>query len=516
MLRNKIVFIFIIQLMLFSNCHSQNDAGKTPKTASIDRKPAVAGQFYPADPAELRTMLKDMFAAAIPMSTKNMFAIVCPHAGYIYSGITAASSFNQIDPEREYQDIFVIGASHKFAFDGASIYSKGNFITPLGTVEVDTALANKIINSDKVFQCSQDYHLPDHCIEVQIPFLQYHMKKKFRIVPILIGTEDLGICKKIAAGLKPYLNGNNLFVLSTDFSHYPKYKDAVPNDKRTANAICTNSPKELVETITYNYDQHIPELVTSLCGFAAVVSFLYITENMEGVTIEQLKYRNSGDAVKDSSRVVGYWSLAFCTDDKHKLSAVPASGQADNAEFSLSDKDRSDLLHIARTTLNTFINDGKLPAIDSSALSSVLKLNCGAFVTLTINGEPRGCIGRFMPDKPLYRVVQDMAVSASTQDYRFNPVKKDELDKIRIEISVLSPLKPISSADDFNYGKEGIYMTKGNSSGTFLPQVADETKWTKEEFLGHCAQDKAGIGWNGWKDAKLFTYTAVVFREEKK
>jgi AmmeMemoRadiSam system protein A len=213
---------------------------------------------------------------------------------------------------------------------------------------------------------------------------------------------------------------------------------------------------------------------------------------------------------------VGYWSLAFCTDNKHKLSAIPASVQVDNTGFSLSDMDRSDLLHIARTTLNTFIKDGKLPPIDSSALSSVLKLNCGAFVTLTINGELRGCIGRFMPDKPLYQVVQEMAVSASTQDYRFNPVKKDELDKIRIEISVLSPLKPISSADEFNYGKEGIYMTKGNASGTFLPQVADQTKWTKEEFLGHCAQDKAGIGWNGWKDAKLFTYTAVVFREDKK
>ena len=98
MLRNKIVFIFIIQLMLFSNCNSQDEQGKTLKTASIDRKPAVAGQFYPADSAELRSMLKDMFAAAIPMSTKNMFAIVCPHAGYIYSGITAASSFNRLTP----------------------------------------------------------------------------------------------------------------------------------------------------------------------------------------------------------------------------------------------------------------------------------------------------------------------------------------------------------------------------------------------------------------------------------
>ncbi|MGD0710229.1 MAG: AmmeMemoRadiSam system protein B [Bacteroidales bacterium] len=509
MLKNKILFIFIITVMLFSNsCHSQDKPGKTDKPASIDRKPAVAGQFYPADAKKLRSMLKDMFAEATSMSTKNMFAIICPHAGYVFSGITAASSFNQVDPNREYEDIFVIGASHHFAFDGASIYSKGNFITPLGTVEVDTALANKIIQSNKVFQCSQDYQLPDHCIEVQLPFLQYHLKKKFRIVPILIGTEDLNICKKIAEGLKAYLNGNNLFVISTDFSHYPKYKDAVPNDKRTADAICKNSAMSLVKEINYNFDQHIPELVTSLCGFAAVVSFLYMTENMEGVNIEQLKYMNSGDAVKDSSRVVGYWALAFCTDDKHKLSGTETG-------FSLSDKDKNDLLKIVRNTLNTYIKDGKVPSIDTSSFSDVLKQNCGAFVTLTINGELRGCIGRFMPDKPLFQIVQDMAISSSTEDYRFNRVSKDELDIIRIEISVLSPLKPIKSADEFNYGKEGIYMTKGGASGTFLPQVADETKWTKEEFLGHCAQDKAGIGWNGWKDAKLYTYTAVVFRETK-
>ncbi len=507
MLKSTIIPLIMFNLIFFSNgCHSQDQHGKP---ASADRYPAVAGQFYPADSAKLTSMLKNMFAEASPKSVNNVFAIICPHAGYVYSGVVAASSFNQIDPGKEYDNIFVIGASHRYFFDGASVYNKGNFITPLGTVEVDTAVANKIVKSDKVFQCNADYHNPDHCIEVQLPFLQYHIKKKFKIIPILVGTSDLALCKKIAAGLKPYLNEKNLFVISSDFSHYPKYSDAVVNDKATADAICKNSAMELIKVINSNFDKKIPALETSLCGFNAVVSFLYMTENIKGVTVKPILYRNSGDVSKDSSSVVGYWSLAFCTDGKTKLGD-------DEMEFSLTEKDKSDLLKIARNTLNTYIKDGKIPKIDSSGFSETIKQNCGAFVTLKKNGELRGCIGRFMPDKPLYQVVQDMAISSSTEDYRFNKVQTDELNKITIEISVLSPFKKISSADEIVLGKHGIYMVKAGVSGTFLPQVATETGWTKDEFLGHCAQDKAGIGWNGWKTADLYTYTAIVFGEGEK
>jgi len=494
----------MFNLILFSNsCNSQD----TPKSG--DRAPAVAGQFYPADSSRLSSTLKDLFAAATPRTADNVFAIICPHAGYVYSGIVAASSFNQLDPDKEYETIFVIGASHRFAFDGASVYNKGNFITPLGTVIVDTALATKIVNSDKVFQCNPEYHNPDHCIEVQLPFLQYHMKKKFKIVPILVGTRDLALCKKIAAGLKPYLNDKNLFVLSTDFSHYPSYKNAVAADKITADAITTNDPMKLIKAINANFDKNIPNLETSLCGFDAVISFLYMTENIKGVTIKEINYKNSGDALKDStsSSVVGYWSLAFSTDGKTKL-------VDDDVEFTLTAKDKDDLLKIARNTLDTYIKEKKKPAIDTSGFSETIKQNCGAFVTLKIDEQLRGCIGRFMPDEPLYQIVQDMAVSSSTEDRRFSPVTKEELDSITIEISVLSPLKKITTSDEIVLGKHGIYMTKGGFSGTFLPQVATETGWTKEEFLGHCARDKAGIGWDGWEKADLYIYTAIVFDEK--
>jgi AmmeMemoRadiSam system protein A len=109
-----------------------------------------------------------------------------------------------------------------------------------------------------------------------------------------------------------------------------------------------------------------------------------------------------------------------------------------------------------------------------------------------------------------------MAIASSTEDPRFSPVESSEIPELEIEISVLTPMRRISAIDEIELGKHGIYMRKGYRSGTFLPQVATETGWTKEEFLGHCAQDKAGIGWNGWKDAELFVYEALVFGEKKK
>ncbi|NTW32085.1 MAG: AmmeMemoRadiSam system protein B [Bacteroidetes bacterium] len=504
MFNNKILLIIMLHILLSAfGCSSQNDTGKTP---SVDRYPVVAGQFYPSGKEELTKTLKSFFDKAMPKSSQNVFAVISPHAGYIYSGQVAASAFNQIDPDKEYETVFVIGASHRYSFDGASVYNKGNFITPLGTVDVDTVLANKLVNSDKVFQQNADYHLPDHCIEVQLPFLQYHLKKKFKIVPILIGTSSQDLCKKIAKGLKPYLNDKNLFIISSDFSHYPKSSDAVLNDKATADAIAKNSPIELIKAINSNFDKKIPKLETSLCGFNAVVTMLYITENLKDISIVPVEYKNSGDVSKDSSSVVGYWAMAFTSKEKFKTDEK-------ETDFLLSEKDKSDLLKIARSTLNSYIRDGKIPKIDTSDFSKIIKQNCGAFVTLKINGELRGCIGQFMPEKPLYKVVCDMAISSSTQDTRFNRVKPDELKKISIEISVLSPFKKISSSDEITLGKHGIYMVKNGYSGTFLPQVATETGWTKDEFLGHCARDKAGIGWEGWKTADLYTYTAVVFGE---
>ena len=488
--------LILIFLILESSCHSQT------------REAAVAGQFYPGSPSELKKELQSFFTQKINIQPEGkVLAVIAPHAGYVYSGAVAAESIEQIDRDRVIDNIFLIGSSHRYAFDGASIYTVGNFRTPLGEVPVNMDLAKELCRKFSVFNTRTDAQINEHSLEVQLPFLQYWLHKPFRIIPIILGTQNVATCNKIAEALRPYFNQSNLFVISTDFSHYPGYTDAQNADHKTAEAIATNKPDRLVKALQTNEKAGIPGLATSLCGWTSVMTLLYITEEMPGIAYKLIDYRNSGDAaVGDKSRVVGYCAMGVYTSGKSTV-------QTEKGSYQISDEDRTTLLKLARETIKSYVSTGKIPVIETEKLSPVLKTPAGAFVSLYKNKELRGCIGRFDPDQPLYKVVQDMAVASSTRDSRFAPVESNELGNIRIEISVLTPLKKIDSPDEIILGKHGIYMKKGYNSGTFLPQVAKSTGWTKEEFLGHCSRDKAGMGWDGWKTAELYTYEAIVFGE---
>ncbi len=494
-------FVLIMGLSFtFSNgCSSQEG----PKT---DRKPAAAGKFYPANPDTLRAQLAELFRSAKPRTAQNLQAVICPHAGYVFSGIVAASGINQVDPDKTYDNIFIIGSSHQASYMGASIYNIGDYVTPLGKVAVNIQLANELIKSNPVFSYVYNADLNEHSLEVQVPFLQYHMKKPFKIVPILLGSQSEQTCKRIAQALKPYFNGNNLFIVSSDFSHYPPYNEAKSTDKATCDAILTNNPDALMKVLGDYEKKNIPNLATNLCGWTSVLTLLYMTAGDAGIKITPVQYMNSGDSkYGDHSQCVGYWSIA--------VSRNTAAAATPSTEFNFTKEEKKILLGIARSTIVKYINEHKTPEVDDKNFSPNLKIHSGAFVTLKENGELRGCIGRFTADVPLWKVVQQMAVASSTEDTRFPPVTAKETDKLEIEISVLSPMKKIFSADEIVLGKHGIYIKKGYYSGTFLPQVATETGWSREEFLGHCSRDKAGLGWDGWKDAELFTYEACVFGE---
>jgi AmmeMemoRadiSam system protein B/AmmeMemoRadiSam system protein A len=476
----------------------------------ITREPVVAGQFYPGKPDELRADLSRIFAVAERKITeKNVRAVIAPHAGYVFSGEVAASSFNQLETNKKYKTIFIIGSSHRTAFDGASIYNLGNYKTPLGIVPVDIDLASQLIAGHKCFNTRTDAHLYEHSLEVQIPFLQYRLKNEFKIIPVVIGTQNPQTCRQIADALKPYFTDENLFVISTDFSHYPSYENASIVDKLTAEAILSNHPQELIQTLDANESKGIDNLATSLCGWTSVLTLMYITEKMEGIRYIPVVYKNSGDAkgYGDKSRVVGYHSIVVTNENTGNLSAD------ESASSFLSPGDKRELLSLARKTIETYLNKGETMKPRTDEYTEALKTPAGAFVTLHEEGKLRGCIGRFEPTIPLFEVVQEMAIASATRDSRFMPVTSQELSQIHIEISVLTPLKKIQSIDEIELGKHGIYIKKGFHSGTFLPQVASDTKWSLEEFLGHCARDKAGIGWDGWKDAELFVYEAIIFSE---
>lgn len=472
----------------------------------VDRQPAVAGQFYPADPAELRRTLNELYSKAVPPGDAlQVAALIVPHAGYVYSGTVAASGFNQIDTGRTFDNVFLLGSSHHAGFEGASVYCSGDFVTPLGMVRVNRTLGEDLVANDNVFSSRTDVHMPEHSLEVQLPFLQARLKRPFRIVPILLGANAPETCRRIAEALRPYLTERNLFVVSSDFSHYPAYDAAVSVDGATADAIVSNSPDALLRVLRRNEESGTPGLATSLCGWSSVLTLMYMTAPVKDLSYHAIQYRNSGDTRPGNRKgVVGYYAIS-----------VARQGMPERSSFTLNPGEKAALLALARRTVEAYLTERSVPAVDQAALSKPLTTPCGAFVTLRKHEALRGCIGRFEAPDPLYKVVQQMAIASATQDSRFEPVVPGELRDLDIEISVLTPMRRIASIEEVQLGKHGIYIRKGPRSGTFLPQVATETGWTKEEFLGYCARDKAGIGWDGWKDADLYVYEALVFSEKE-
>lgn len=182
----------------------------------------------------------------------------------------------------------------------------------------------------------------------------------------------------------------------------------------------------------------------------------------------------------------------------------------------ISKKGKKELLRIARHVIECAAT-GKDSACSCPEGCPDLNEHCGAFVTLMINGQLRGCIGRFIADEPVWRVVEQMAHSAAMDDPRFLPLDKSEVAKTDIEISVLSPLERTKDPLSMEIGKHGIYIRRGGRSGTFLPQVATEFNMTKEQFLSECCAHKAGLRPDAWKDpeTEVFLYTAQVFGEKE-
>jgi len=479
--------------------------------AGHDRQPVVAGSFYPSGSDKIKSDLSGYFQSCPrPVPGVRVRAIIVPHAGYVYSGHTAAAGFAAVPPDAEIDNIFLIGASHRYAFDGAAVFTSGNMMTPLGTVPVNKEIGNKLVKGSRWFITRDDAHRPEHSLEVQLPLIQYHFKKSIKVVPILIGTHDTSVLKSVAAGLEPWFNERNLFVISSDFSHYPSYSDACKADRLTSDAILTGDPGRFIKTINSVEASGIENLATAMCGWSAGLVLLYLTEGSSGLKYRNVEYTNSGDSrYGDRDQVVGYNAIVV----EEKLTAA-RSGSAAGA-FALTPEEQMTLITIAREAISARLRGVKPLPVETTRLTPRLREPLGAFVTLTIDDNLRGCIGRFTAPDPLHTVVGQMAVEAAFDDPRFPALTTGEYPGIHLEISVLGPMKKITDINEIIIGKHGIYIKKGLRSGTLLPQVASERGWNVTEFLGYCARDKAGIGWDGWKDkdTEIFVYEAYVFGE---
>ena len=482
----KIVILIIATMMMMNSCNGQE---KVP----VVRPATQANRFYTGDSTALSEEV-DSFLAVHKGRTQydNVAALIVPHAGYYFSGNVAASAYMTLNPKRPYKRIFLLGPSHHEWLDGASVNTEADYYaTPLGMVKVDRETALQL-TKDSLFSYRPEAHDREHCLEVQLPFLQRRLGDVPPIVPIIIATNDYEKLQRMAAVLKPYFTDENLFVISSDFSHYPSYEVACEVDARTGKAIESGDVGQLIAAIETNARSGKRNLATSACGEFAIITLMLMLDRHDEV--KHLMYQNSGDIDDhDPNRVVGYHAFAILRND--------------STSFTLTDADKKLLKEIAYESIRDSL-DGK-PI--RSTTHATLNVKCGAFVSLHKHGRLRGCIGHFGEDYPLYEIVAEMARAAAFEDPRFTPVRREELDDIDIEISVLTPMRRIQSLDEFELHRHGIYIRKGYRSGTFLPQVADEVNWTKEEFVAHCSQDKAGLGWDGWRDAELYVYEAIVF-----
>ena len=474
---------------MMMNCNGQT-------SIPVVRPATQAGRFYESDARLLGHEVDSLLARhAQRTGDEDVAALIVPHAGYYFSGNVAASAYARLHPEKKYKRIFLLGPSHHEWLNGASVNGEVDYYaTPLGNVKVDRETAHQLIQADSVFSYQPKAHDREHCLEVQLPFLQRHLGEVPPIVPIIISTNDFSKLKRMAEVLKPWFTGENLFIISSDFSHYPSYTDACEVDAKTGEAVASGDVEQFIATIEANARSGKRNLATSACGEFPIITLMLMLNGQ--YQVKHIMYQNSGDiGDHDHSRVVGY----------HSFAVVRKSG------FSLSDEEKDMLKKIAYESIKDSL-DGKniaQPALNSKL--SALNCKCGAFVSLHKQGRLRGCIGHFGEDVPLHEIVAEMARAAAFEDPRFPPVHREELGDIDIEISVLTPMRRIQSLDEFQLHKHGIYIRKGYRSGTFLPQVADEVNWTKEEFVGHCSQDKAGLGWDGWRDAELYVYEAIVF-----
>lgn len=276
------------------------------------REPAVAGSFYPDLENELKKEVLGLLGGALPNRGKDVRALIVPHAGYVFSGGVAASGFNQLDKSRKYKRVFVIGSAHRNSFAGASVYTYGDFSMPYGVDTVDRDVAKTLCSAHPfLFSSDPGHHEGEHSIEVQLPFLHYVLNPGYRIVPVLLGNVTAHECREIADALRPWFEEDSLFVISSDFSHYPSYEKATEIDRITMEAIVSDNPDNLVRILEKNESLDVQDLHTSLCGWSSVLTLMYLTSSSHAYAYEPLEYRNSGDNALygDKDNVVGYWSI---------------------------------------------------------------------------------------------------------------------------------------------------------------------------------------------------------------
>lgn len=486
MISKKVLILLIaVNLLGYSMGHTQEDI----------KKPNVSGQFYTDNSAELMQQVDSFLdKAMVEPYEQSVPIVIAPHAGYYFSGAVAGYSFKAVKNQK-IRTVVVMGPSHHFNLDGVAIWEKGGFETPLGTIDIDEDFSQALGEMDEAFVLDRKVFEKEHALEVELPFIQRAFPEA-KLVPIIIGVPVPKVLLDLAKGLDQLIGQRDdvLVVVSTDFSHFHPDEMARDMDATAIEAI-----KNLQAERIY---QECRQGSMEMCGCMPVTAALLLAKLRGLNNVDLLKYNNSGDVNQDKESVVGYSALAI----------YARNASDDNA---LKDGQKKRLLQIARDAVVAYVSQDKKISLNESDERLLTKE--GAFVSVYVNDQLRGCIGHILGDEPLCHTVSYLALSSATEDTRFEPIRKDELDQLHIEISVLSIPKRIFNTNLIEMGKHGVIISSQGRRGVFLPQVATSTGWTTDVFLSELCQQKAGLPADCWKDPQAVTieiFTADVFSDK--
>lgn len=446
------------------------------------KRPEFAGSFYPADrgvlEAQIEALLKDAMGEKL---AGTPIGIISPHAGYEFCGLAMAHAYRQMQ-EAQSRTVLILGASHRYPFQGIAVYGDGAFQTPLGMVAVERNMARRMTER-LIF--ARDMKTPfekEHSIEVQLPFLQKTVPMA-KIVPVLFGSVSWRQIDETARFLSRVLKEEEVaIVASSDMSHYHPEEEARRIDLMTL--------KMVEEMDVDGLRDALGNGSAELCGAAPVLTLL-LSSRILGAGAKVLFYETSG-ARGGRNSVVGYGAVVFYK------------------ERPLTEGEARKLLSIARNSIaSLFGKESEIEVHEEGLLR-----RRGVFVTLRKGGKLRGCMGILSPAIPLYEAVKRAAIAASREDPRFAPVSREELKEIRIEISIIGPLRRVRDLKEIQLGKDGLLVVKGARSGLLLPQVAREYGLSREAFLAGTLA-KAGLDFSALleKETALYAFRAQVFSE---
>lgn len=468
--------------------------------------PQVAGSFYPADPKELAGVVDSLIAKASTAAVPGaVVGALVPHAGYEYSGPTAARVYRLLKGRR-LNTVYILATGHLHAVPGAATLAGGALVTPLGEVPVDAQAAAQLMALTPLVQDMPEAYQGEHSVEVQLPFLQRALPKGFKVVPLLMNTEDPVVARQVGEALSGFLvSTGTVLLVSSDLSHYPDGETARAVDGTTLSALLA-APGDPAYFWRANrlLMERAGGLACTYCGESAVLAAMHA---FKGSAVPRLLgYTHSGETpFGDMSRVVGYAAVVWT---RGRQKAPPSA---------LSGAQRAALLKLAREALKAKLSRGEEPR-RMLLRDPALNMPAAVFVTLRRKGVPpreglRGCIGTLSPELPLAEAVQVYAVQSALNDPRFDPVTAAELETLRIEVSRLTPPRPAAGAEEVRHG-QGVTLSQGRSSGVFLPQVWEEMP-DKTAFLEELCEQKAGLPRGCWKDprTRFEVFDAEVFEE---